>query len=222
MSVVKGLKSANKFMERHAPKGDGEDRPKARWLKLADGESVSVTFLQELDPESPLYNAEAGVAFIAPEHSSPTNYRKKALCTQEDEGRCVGCEMFARGDYDWKVKGRFYANVLVDDGINDPYVAIMSQGTSGKTITPSLYMMAGEAGSITDKNFRIKRNGAGKKTEYQIVPSFAKKDQVDVSKYTLYDLEAVCTRSVPYEKQTEFYEISAAEEEPESADDFSW
>jgi hypothetical protein len=51
MGIVKGLKDLNKVMDK--PQSSGGDGTKARWVKLEDGESVKVRFLQELDPDSP-------------------------------------------------------------------------------------------------------------------------------------------------------------------------
>jgi hypothetical protein len=96
MGIVKGLKGLNKVMD--APQHSSGDGVKARWAKLEDAESVKVRFLQELDPDSPTYNEKAGLGFIAVEHTNPKDYRRKALCTMEDQGKCYGCEQH-RKDY---------------------------------------------------------------------------------------------------------------------------
>lgn len=216
MGVVTGLAAFNKFVERSA--GNGED---VKWLKLKSGESVNINFLQEIDESSSNYNNEAGLVFIATEHSNPDDYRKKAMCTLEEEGRCVACELANRGNRGWKVRGRLYANVLVDNGVDDPYVAILSQGTSGKSITPSLVMVAADTGSITNMQFRIQRQGEGMKTEYQLMPRMGS-NGVDASDYSLYDLEKIVTRRIPYDEQVEFYGLSETNQEEESSEDFSW
>ena len=145
MGIVKGLKDLNKVMDK--PQSSGGDGVKGRWVKLEDAESVKIRFLQELDPDSPTYNEKSGLGFIAVEHTNPKDYRRKALCTMDDQGKCYGCEQH-RKDYKagWKGRSRLYINVLVDDGKEDPYVAILSQGSSGKTITPTLIEYAGEMG----------------------------------------------------------------------------
>ena len=142
MGIVRGLKDLNKALDK--PTYNDSDSTKGRWVKLEDGESVKVRFLQELDPDSPSYNEKNGLGFIAVEHTNPKDYRRKALCTMEDQGKCYGCEQH-RKDYKagWKGRSRLYINVLVDDGKEDPYVAILSQGSSGKTVTPTLIEYAG-------------------------------------------------------------------------------
>ena len=47
MSVIKGLKNINALLDK--PKSDA---PKVRWLKLADGQSVKIRFIEELDEDS--------------------------------------------------------------------------------------------------------------------------------------------------------------------------
>ena len=124
MGIVKGLKDLNKALDK--PTYNEGDGTKARWVKLEDGESVKVRFLQELDPDSPSYNEKLGLGFIAVEHTNPGDYRRKALCSMDDQGKCWGCEQH-RKDYKagWKGRSRLYINVLVDDGKEEPYVAIL-------------------------------------------------------------------------------------------------
>ena len=93
MGIVKGLKDLNKTLDK--PQSSGGDSVKGRWVKLEDGESVKVRFLQELDPDSPTYNDKLGLGFIAVEHTNPKDYRRKALCTIDDQGRCWGCHLHA-------------------------------------------------------------------------------------------------------------------------------
>ena len=63
MGIVKGLKDLNKALDK--PQHSGGEGSKARWVKLEDGESVKIRFLQELDPDSPNYIEKNGLGFIA-------------------------------------------------------------------------------------------------------------------------------------------------------------
>ena len=210
--IVRGLAGLESYLDKaNAP---FDDAPKAKWVKLDDGQTVKINFLQEIDADSPNYSEKAGTTFLAVEHSNPDDYKKKALCTLEDEGSCYGCEQArAHPKTGWRSRGRLYANVLVDDGTNDPYVAILSQGTSGKSITPTLVMFASDAGGITGSAFRIKRSGMGTATEYSLVP-IMKSEGVNPDDYDLFDLEKVCTRHVPYAEQKDFYGFVEADEAP--------
>ena len=204
MGIVKGLKDLNKALDK--PSYSESDSTKGRWVKLEDGESVKIRFLQELDPDSPSYNEKNGLGFIAVEHTNPKDYRRKALCTMEDQGKCWGCEQH-RKDFKagWKGRSRLYINVLVDDGKEDPYVAILSQGSSGKTVTPTLIEYAGEMGSITNLMWRIKRSGTKTDTSYTIIPLAKDESAFDYSSLELYALEISAVRDLPYTEQEGFF-----------------
>lgn len=218
MGIVKGLKDLNKVMDK--PQASSGDGTKGRWVKLEDGESVKIRFLQELDPDSPNYSEALGLGFIAVEHTNPKDYRRKALCSMDDQGKCFGCEQH-RKDYKagWKGRSRLYINVLVDDGKEDPYVAILSQGSSGKTVTPTLIEYAGEMGSITNLMWRIKRSGTKTDTSYTIIPLAKDETAFDASGLELYKLEESAVRDMPYTEQEAFFagEGSQAEESASSS-----
>ena len=204
MGIVKGLNAMNKAMDKPANTGDSQ---KGRWLQLKDGQSLKIRFMQEVDPDSPSYLEKAGLAFIAIEHTNPKDYKRKALCTIEDQGRCFGCEQHRRDiKAGWKGRSRFYANVLVDDGTEEPYVAIFSQGAGPKSATPEIINYAGETGSISNLNWKLKRTGTSTETNYSIIPlPTADASPIDLTKHELFDLEKSAVRDVPYEEQENFY-----------------
>lgn len=204
MGIVKGLNALNKQMEQKSSSGDGV---KGRWLQLKDGQSLKIRFMQEIDPDSTNYLEKAGVAFIAVEHTNPKDYKRKALCTIEDQGRCYGCEMHRRDPKaGWKGRSRFYANVLVDDGAEEPYVAIFSQGAGPKSATPEIINYAGETGSITNLTWKLKRTGTATDTNYSIIPlPTAGAEPIDLEKHELFDLEKTAVRDVQYAEQEAFY-----------------
>jgi hypothetical protein len=216
MGIVKGLKDLNKVMDK--PQSSGGEGTKARWVKLEDTESVKIRFLQELDPDSPSYNEKNGLGFIAVEHTNPKDYRRKALCSMEDQGKCYGCEQH-RKDYKvgWKGRSRLYINVLVDDGKEEPYVAILSQGSSGKTVTPTLIEYAGEMGSITNLMWRIKRSGTKTDTSYTIIPLAKDESDFDSSSLELYKLEETAVRDMPYTEQEAFFNGESGQESSDSS-----
>jgi hypothetical protein len=223
MGIVKGLKGLNQVMDKPQASSDGA---KGRWVKLDDGESVKIRFLQELDPDSPTYNEKNGLGFIAVEHTNPKDYRRKALCSMEDQGKCYGCEQH-RKDYKagWKGRSRLYINVLVDDGKEEPYVAILSQGSSGKTVTPTLIEYAGEMGSITNLMWRIKRTGSKTDTSYTIIPLAKDETPFDSSALELHKLEETAVRDFPYTEQEAFFAGEGTSEEKtesNSASSLDW
>ena len=223
MGIAKGLKELNKAIDKPSySEGDGT---KARWVKLEDGESIKIRFLQELDPDSPHYNKENGLGFIANEHTNPADYRRKALCSMDDQGKCWGCEQH-RKDFKagWKARARLYINVLVDDGKEEPYVAILSQGASGKAVTPTLIEYAGEVGSISNLIWRIKRSGTKTDTSYTIIPLAKDEAQFDASAFELYELEKVAVRDTAYTEQEGFFSGQNGHEESTSntSSDVTW
>jgi len=203
MGIVKGLKNMGRTLDSSSSIGDG---PKVEWFKIGDGEKVKVKFLQELDPDSTNYDIDAGVAFIAIEHSNPANFKRKALCSADDQGQCYGCEQH-RKDFKagWKGKSRLYANVLVDNGKDAPFVAVISQGTGPKSITPSIIEYANETGSITDVVWQVKRTGSGNTdTSYNIIPLPTAKIETPAGT-VLFDLETSAVRDIAYAEQESFY-----------------
>lgn len=198
MGIVKGLTKIQETFDSQGGSGD-----KVRWFKIEDGQSVNVRILQELDEDSPGYTDEAGQGFLAVEHANPDLFRNKALCSIE-EGACYGCEMAQeRPKTGWHQKMRLYVNVLVDDG-KEQYVAVLSQGNGGKSVTPALLEYANEYGTITNRWFKISRKGSKvSDTQYTLLgkdPSeFTLEDGFD-----LIDLDR-CVREIPYEEQEAFY-----------------
>jgi hypothetical protein len=205
MGLKKGLDSIKKHIDAEEAKFSGSgDRPKTKWFVL---------FLQELDVDATNYSQKNGIGFIAVEHSNPKDFKRKAVCTADDEGVCWACEQH---DKDWKAgwkqKNRLYINVLVDDGSNEPYVAVLSQGTSDSQITPALIEYATDTETITDKWYKIKRNGIGfNDTSYLLMPGAVSKENVE--DYELFDLDKV-VYNVPYEKQEAHYLDGQAVDEP--------
>jgi len=218
LGIVTGLKNLNDVIDR--PAHEGSEGSKATWVKIEDGESIKVRFLQELDPDSPTYNKKNGLGFIAIEHTNPSDYRRKALCSMDDQGKCYGCEQH-RKDYKagWKGKPRLYINVLVDNGKDDPFVAVLSQGISGKTITPTLNEYAKEMGSITNLMWRIKRTGLKTDTSYTIIPLQKDESEFDSSVLELHDLLVTAVRDLPYVEQEAFFAGEVKKSEGSSATD---
>ena len=107
--------------------------------------------------------------------------------------------------------------MLVDDGKEEPYVAILSQGSSGKTVTPTLIEYAGEMGSITNLVWRIKRSGLKTETSYTIIPLAKDETPFDSSSLELYKLEETAVRDLPYVEQEAFFNGEGGQEESESA-----
>lgn len=202
MSIVKGLKTIEAVMNKKSFDSDG---PRTRWLKVEDGQSVKIRFANELDEESPSFSADRDLAIVVAEHTNPQDYRRKAVCTQEDEGRCFGCEMSQKEPKaGWRARNRFYTNVIVDDGMESPYVAVWSQGLSKQSAIHTLIEYASDTGSISNLTWKLKRQGSGTETSYVLLPMKPDDEPFGWDNYELFDLEKV-VREVPYADQESFY-----------------
>jgi len=203
MSIIKGLKAMEQAIDK--PKFAESSGAKVRWVKLDDGQSVKVRFVNELDPDSPNYSEERDVAIVVSEHTNPKDYRRKAVCSMDTEGRCYGCEMARKEPKSgWRARLRFYTNLLVDDGIEDPYVAVWSQGVSKQSAFNNAREYALETGSISNLNWKLKRQGTGMETTYVLLPSAPDTEPFDWSSVEPFNLEKV-VRELPYSDQETFY-----------------
>jgi hypothetical protein len=204
MSVTKGLKNINALLDK--PKYD-EDSPRVRWLKIADGQAVKIRFVEELDEDSANYNAERGLALVVKEHTNPKDYKRKAVDTMDSEGRDWAEEMY-RKDYKnnagWKGRLRFYCNVLVDDGMEDPYIAIWSMGVGKQSAFNTIREYALETGSISNITWKLKRNGVSTETSYTLIPSVPDAEPFNWGELKPYPLESAL-KNIPYAEQEAFY-----------------
>jgi hypothetical protein len=202
MSVVKGLKNINALLDKPKTESSGI---KVRWVKLADGQSARIRFIEELDADSAHFNEDRGLAVVISEHTNPKDYKRKAACTMDSLGRCFGCEMARKEPKSgWRARLRFYCNVLVDDGTEDPYVAVWSQGISKQSAFNTIREYALETGSISNLGWKLKRNGQGTETNYTLIPSGPDAEPFDWSKVEAFNLEKV-VRELPYPEQEAFY-----------------
>lgn len=202
MSVIKGLKDIGAILDKPKFENNG---PKVRWVKLADGQSAKIRFVEELDEDSPSYSPERGLSVVIAEHTNPKDYKRKAACTMDSEGRCYGCEMGRKDPKSgWRSRLRFYCNVIVNDGIEEPYVAVWSQGISKQSAFNTIREYALDTGSISSLEWKIKRNGQGTETNYTLLPIKPDTEPYNWGNVDTFDLEKV-VREVPYAEQESFY-----------------
>jgi hypothetical protein len=178
---------------------------KVRWVKLADGQSAKIRFVEELDSESANFSEDRGLSVVIAEHTNPKDYKRKAACTIDSEGRCYGCEMARKEPKGgWRSRLRWYGNVIIDDGTEAPYVAVWSQGISKQSAFGNLREYAIETGSISNLEWKIKRNGQGTETNYTLLPTKPDSEPHKWGELETFDLEKV-VREVKYDEQENFY-----------------
>lgn len=211
MGIAKGLKAMEQAMNSASrPMSDGNIL-KVRWLKLEDNQSIKVRFINELDEDSPNYNESRDLAIVVSEHTNPKDYKRKAVCTMESEGRCFGCEMARKETMEdrkrggsWRSRLRFYCNLLVEDGMEDPYVAVWSQGVGKQSAFSTIREYAMETGSVSNLVWRMKRQGTGTDTTYVLLPTIPDTEPFNWGGVDPYNLEKV-VREIPYVEQEDFY-----------------
>jgi hypothetical protein len=202
MSVVKGLANINALLDK--PKYD-ENKPKVRWLKLADGQAVKIRFVEELDEDSANYVEGRGLAMVVKEHTNPKDFRRRAVDTMDSEGRDWAEEMHRKDPKaGWRGRLRFYCNVLVNDGIEEPYVAIWGMGVSKMSVFNTIREYAIETGSISNLEWKLKRSGNGTETSYTLIPSVPDTEPFAWEEIEPYPIELALNK-IPYAEQEAFY-----------------
>jgi len=203
MSVYKGLKSIDENLNKSSRQESSG--PRVRWLKIEDGQSIKIRFMNELDEDSKHYDPQRGLAIVVREHQNPKDFKRKAICTLESEGRDWAEEMHRKDPKaGWGGRLRFYINVLVDDGIEEPYVAVWSTGVAKSATFNTIREFAIESPGISNMVWRLKRNGKGTETNYVLIPGPTDDQPFDWSKYEAFPLESA-VRNVPYAEQEAFY-----------------
>lgn len=197
----------------------------SKFLKIGKDESVRIRPLQELDTDSPNFSAKNGVAQYTKEWHNPEKgkFLNQIVDTMEEEGRCVGRELLAyygwngednggRGEVEknyrpdaWRPKEFMYLNVLVDNGKDEPYVAVAKFNMAPKAVQANALIATyenSEPPSVTNRWFKYEREGEGQfNTTYKLVALDKNpKDKFDVEAYELLDLHEAAPY-VSYERQ---------------------
>jgi hypothetical protein len=202
MSIIRGLKDINAIVDKPKYENNGQ---KVRWVKLADSQSAKIRFVEELDGDSANFSEDRGLSVVVAEHTNPKDYKRKAVCTIDSEGRCFGCEMARKEPKSgWRSRLRWYGNVIIDDGTEAPYVAVWSQGISKQSAFNTIREYAIETGSISNLEWKIKRNGQGTETSYTLLPTKPDSEPYTWGTVEAFDLDKV-VREVKYEEQDSFY-----------------
>ena len=212
MGFAKGMKAIEKATER-------KSNDFAKRVKLADGQAVEVRLINEMDDDSPHYDPARGLAGVVKQHVSPFNWLKKAECTMETEGRCWACEQAqalvgTENGKKWRWKQRFYANVLVDDKVDEPYLAYLDLATYRNNVYETIKDHFLDTGSVSNVVWKMKRSGSGQNdTTYLFqVRSIDSKPFDWPADLVPYELEQLVP-TIPYDEQAAFYGVASFVEE---------
>lgn len=199
------LDSLDAIRQRKAQRAEYANRKTANWLsnKILEKGAVTGQFLQEFSEESPHFDAEKGKGFVAIEHVSPINFRRRGLCTRESLGECFGCEMNAANPgKGWAQKDNAYVLFLADVG--EGLKTYVIQRNANSSFFDSLLVEIDDEGSITDSLYRITKTGEGKQTNWNLKRVKGDlRDASDAEVFTKDDL----VREIPYAEQPTFYDV---------------
>lgn len=224
MGVLRGLGAFGGTLE-----GGESTGTKKVYFNLKNKETAKVWLLDDLDEGTPAVEAGAGVAVLLKEHKSPKDFHRRAQCTKNDDGsgECWACEQaIANPKTGWGRSKRIYLNVLVDNGKDDPFVAIWSLAPSSPAWETILEEYI-DNGSAAVGAWRVRASGVS--TQKKMYAKLLDNEQVDFAKYKddVFDLEAV-TMTVPYAEQEAHYNKSfdnaetTTTTEPEEAETAEW
>jgi hypothetical protein len=207
MGIYEGLDKIKQYREDREARREAAQANKIVWFSnlVKDGESVKIRFLQELDRGAENYSEKNGLGIMVTEHSNPDDWHRKALCSMDAEGQCLGCEKHAE-DWraGWSQKPRLIINVLVEKKDGTREVAIMSQSNGTKAvIAPMILDYAIENNTLTDRWWKMSRTGEGTATNWTPMV-FGPSDDVDPEDYEVFDVKRA-VKEVAYDEQFDFY-----------------
>lgn len=175
--MSKGLESALQSLKKNTPSFG----PKANYFRLKDGETATIRFLEEADDIRWAYMYQVPVMGAKYPVFVPTLDQEQdgADCPFRDSEKVTGAprlRFFAnviwRGAPKYKKDqtGKYLRdsnNQLLVDG-NEDAVAIWN---NGRRVLEQLYAIDQEIKGITSRDIKVRRQGAGKETQYIIYPS---------------------------------------------------
>lgn len=229
MALIMDLKGLQERDEQIARAQEEREASKANWLTVADGETVELIPLQELDASSEKYSEKNGLGLLALEHKGQGDkFFLRILCTNDEdhEDGCWGCDKHRASykenpDYKgwWRPQVNLYLNVLVrrkdKKGKVTEEVAVLQRARSKNSYVNQIIDFAVDEGFISGRLFKLNRKGKGQ-TDTTYTLNHMKDDAgVNVEDYELFDLSKL-VREVPYAEQAKA--LGQADAAPKAAD----
>lgn len=198
--VFQTLSDLKREVDRPA-QGTGEPR----FFTIKDGESYRIRFRQELTGEQ-ADGTDVDPATFLDVHVSPADYRKKCICTGDEENdyKCWACEQTAF-DNGWKKKQHLLINVAVfNEGEDKWEPRVLDQKFTSAHCADQIVEFALEYGTLLDRDYKISRKGTKQSTNYTIMPLAEKPADESIADLALHDPEKNY-KSVPYAAQQAFF-----------------
>lgn len=208
-------KSLKDVLQQRQMREERNERPQVDWFSLKNNNPARIKFLQELDPDAPNYDSSRGHAIFLVEHTSPHDFRRRAECTMETEGRCFACEMAKEEpkpkNGSWWPRTNMYIQVF---DAKDEKVKVLSRPAPGGFFD-TLYEWASDEneGSVVGPTFKISKGS--EQTSPWTLMTTSKEIEVP-NTVELLDLEKAVGRQVKYEEQRRFYIPEGADEAEET------
>lgn len=208
------------ILAKKAEQEERADRPKVEWFTLAANKEKKIRFLQELDTDMRNYDSKRGTALFLVEHVSAVDFKRRAECSYDAEGRCFACEMDdvqpsieENGNtrwHPWGQKTNMYIHVVDEEG----NLSVLSRPAPGKFFDAIYDEAVNEnENSLVDLTFKISK-GSKQNSPWEIKTTKQGFDVPDIAE--LVDLETAVGRKIPYAEQKKFYLPKGAAEETKS------
>ncbi len=208
---MKSLDSLKKSVEK--PKSINRN-----FLRLKDGDSLKIRFIEELAEDGKNFNSERGTAKVVGVHQNPLNYRRQLSCSA-DQGQCWACEQAQSGEKGWWAKKHLLANVIAEVEKGKWEVRIFDAKFTDANVGNELIEFAETYETITDRTYKYSRKGANKDdTNYMLIP--VKEEAEPEFSGELYDLGEIFFKK-PYVEQEAFF-LGGDTEKAEASSSDSW
>lgn len=179
------------------------------WFSLKEKNPIRIQFLQDLSEDSTGYDSTRGAVLFLSEHTSARDFKRRAVCSMDAEGRCFGCEMQEAEPYviedgkkiygKWAAKTNLYVQVVTEDGD----VKVLSRPAPGNFFDQILREHNEENdNTLLGETYTIEK-GKNKSDPWRL--SSTKRAIAVPDDVKLVDLSVAVERKIPYEEQKAFY-----------------
>lgn len=187
-------------LKKKEQRAEQADRLEIDWFSLKNNNPARIQFLQELDPDAPNFDSAKGSAVFLVEHNNPDKFTRKAKCTMETKGRCVGCELNEEFPGEgWWQKTNFYVQVF---DAKSEKVQVLSRPAPGGFFDQVVEWAAEEnEGNVTGVTFKVSK-GASQNAPWTVQTT---KNELELPEGLVIQDLSKLGLEVEVDKQRKFY-----------------